>query len=106
MIDISADFRLRSTAKYEEYYGVPHPEPELLKEAVYGQPERYREALKGARLVACAGCYPTSIILASAPLLASKLVKPTNIVASSMSGVTGAGRKVDLAYIFRNAMKV
>lgn len=100
VIDISADFRLRSTSKYEEYYGVPHPEPELLKEAVYGQPERYREALKGARLVACAGCYPTSIILASAPLLASKLVKPTNIVASSMSGVTGAGRKVDLAYIF------
>ncbi|MEA4862738.1 MAG: N-acetyl-gamma-glutamyl-phosphate reductase [Victivallaceae bacterium] len=100
VIDISADFRLRSTAKYEEYYGQPHPAPELLKEAVYGQPERYREQLKGANLVACAGCYVTSIILGSCPLLEAGLVKTTGIVASSMSGVTGAGRKVDLAYIF------
>ena len=70
VIDISADFRLRSTAKYEEYYGEPHPAPELLKQAVYGQPERYREQLKTANLIACAGCYPTSSILPSAPLLA------------------------------------
>ncbi len=100
VIDISADFRLRDTAKYQEYYGAEHPAPELLKEAVYGQPERYREELKSARLVACAGCYVTSVILAACPLLSAKLVKPTNIIASCMSGVTGAGRKVDLAYIF------
>jgi len=100
VIDISADFRLRSTAKYQEYYGLPHPAPELLKTAVYGQPERYRAQLKDAKLVACAGCYVTSVILGSCPLLEDKLVKPTNIVAACMSGVTGAGRKVDLAYIF------
>jgi N-acetyl-gamma-glutamyl-phosphate reductase len=100
VFDISADFRLRSTAKYEEYYKVPHPSPELLKKAVYGLPERYREQLKTADLVACAGCYPTSSILPASVLLKAKLVKTTNIVIASCSGVTGAGRKVDLPYIF------
>ena len=100
VFDISADFRLKSTAKYKEYYKADHPAPELLPKAVYGQPERYREALKTADLVACAGCYPTSNILAAAPLLAAKLVSPDGIVIASCSGVTGAGRKVDLPYIF------
>ncbi|MPM34974.1 N-acetyl-gamma-glutamyl-phosphate reductase [bioreactor metagenome] len=100
VIDISADFRLRSTAKYEEYYGTPHPSPELLKQAVYGQPERYRQALKTADLIACAGCYPTSSILPSAPLLANRLVSTEGIVICSASGVTGAGRKVAENYIF------
>ncbi len=100
VIDISADFRLRSTAKYEEYYGTPHPSPELLKQAVYGQPERYRQALKTADLIACAGCYPTSSILPSAPLLANRLVGTEGIVICSASGVTGAGRKVAENYIF------
>lgn len=100
VFDISADFRLRSTAKYKEYYKADHPAPELLKTAVYGQPERYREQLKKANLVACAGCYVTSIILPSTALLAAGLVSPKNIVACSLSGVTGAGRKVDLPYIF------
>jgi len=100
VLDISADFRLRSTAKYEEYYGAPHPAPELLKQAVYGQPERYRKALKHADLIACAGCYPTSSILPSAPLLAHKLVSTEGIVICSASGVTGAGRKVAENYIF------
>ncbi len=100
VFDISADFRLRSTAKYKEYYKVDHPAPQLLSRAVYGLPERYREELKRCDLVACAGCYPTSSILPTAPLLAAKLVKPTNVVVCSCSGVTGAGRKVDLPYIF------
>ena len=100
VIDISADFRLKSEVKYKKYYKEDHPSPELLKEAVYGQPERYREKIKNAKLIACAGCYPTSIILATAPLLANKLVSPENIIVSSMSGVSGAGRKVDLPYIF------
>lgn len=100
VFDISADFRLKSTEKYQEYYGKPHPSPELLKEAVYGQPERYREQIRNARFIACPGCYPTSIILAAAPLLQAGLVKPENIIVASMSGVSGAGRKVDLAYIF------
>ena len=100
VFDISADFRLKSAAKYKEYYKVDHPAPELLAKAAYGLPERYRDQLRTADLVACAGCYPTSSILPTAPLLAAKLVKPTGIAVVSCSGVTGAGRKVDLPYIF------
>ena len=100
VFDISADFRLKSAAKYKEYYKVDHPAPELLAKAVYGLPERYRDQLRTADLVACAGCYPTSSILPTAPLLAAKLVKPTGIAVVSCSGVTGAERKVDLPYIF------
>lgn len=100
VIDISADFRLRSVAKYKEYYKLDHPAPELLKTAVYGLPERYRESLKTANLVACAGCYVTSILLPTTALLKAGLVSPEGIVAASLSGVSGAGRKVDLPYIF------
>ena len=100
VIDISADFRLRSTKKYKEYYGADHPSPELLKKAVYGLPERYRASIRSADLIACPGCYPTSIILPTAPLLEAGLVSTENIIVSSDSGVSGAGRKVDLAYIF------
>ncbi len=100
VIDISADFRLKSTAKYKEYYKEEHPSPELLKKAVYGLPERYREKIRQADLIACPGCYPTSSILPTAPILASGLASKDGIVIASMSGVSGAGRKVDLAYIF------
>ncbi|MDD3886311.1 MAG: N-acetyl-gamma-glutamyl-phosphate reductase, partial [Victivallaceae bacterium] len=87
-------------AKYKEYYKVDHPAPELLKKAVYGLPEIYREQLRTADLVACAGCYPTSSILPTVPLLRAKAVSPEGIAVVSCSGVTGAGRKVDLPYIF------
>lgn len=100
IIDISADFRLKSAEKYKQYYKVDHPAPELLEEAVYGLPERYREQIRNAKLIACAGCYPTSIILPTSAILAKGLVETTGIVAASLSGVTGAGRKVDLPYIF------
>lgn len=100
VIDISADFRLRDTAVYAKYYKSEHPAPELLSKAVYGLPERYGSALRGAELVACPGCYPTSIILPGAALLAAGLVESAGIEAISLSGVTGAGRKVDLPYIF------
>ena len=100
VIDISADFRLRDTAAYATYYKSEHPAPQLLSKAVYGLPERYRDALRKARLVACAGCYPTSVILPTAPLLAAGLVSTRGIAAVSLSGVSGAGRKVDLPYIF------
>ncbi|MFA7230287.1 MAG: N-acetyl-gamma-glutamyl-phosphate reductase [Victivallaceae bacterium] len=100
IIDISADFRLKSPEKYKQYYKEDHPAPELLKKAVYGLPERYRSLIKNADLIACAGCYPTSAILPTAPLLASGLVSSDGIAVVSMSGVTGAGRKVDLPYIF------
>lgn len=100
VIDISADFRLRSPAKYAAYYGDPHPAPELLEQAVYGLPERYRDDLIGAQLVACPGCYPTSIILPLSPILAAGMVEPDTVIANSLSGVSGAGRKVDLPFIF------
>lgn len=100
VIDISADFRLKSPAKYREYYKEEHPAPELLPRAVYGLPERYRDQIRTAELVACAGCYPTSIILPASAVLAAGLVEPTGLVAASLSGVSGAGRKVDLPYIF------
>ena len=100
VIDISADFRLRNADKYKEYYKQEHPAPELLREAVYGLPELYRYNIKSSRLVACPGCYPTSIILPLAPLLKEKLILSNGIIVSSGSGVSGAGRKVDLPYIY------
>jgi N-acetyl-gamma-glutamyl-phosphate reductase len=100
VIDISADFRLKSEAKYKAYYSADHPAPELLAKAVYGLPERYREQILNADIIACPGCYPTSIILPSAPLLEAGIVSTKGIIVSSMSGVSGAGRKVDLPYIF------
>ena len=100
VIDLSADFRLRSAETYEEFYGEAHPAPELLAEAVYGLPEIHREAIKSARLIASPGCYPTSILLPLIPLLREKLVDPDTIVANSMSGVSGAGKKADLSLLF------
>lgn len=100
VIDLSADFRLRSDARYQEFYGHPHPAPELLATAVYGLPEFYREQIRTARLVASPGCYPTSILLPVLPLLRAGLVQPTDIIADSLSGVSGAGRKAELDYLF------
>ena len=91
VVDLSADFRLKEVATYEQWYGVKHPAPELLPEAVYGLTEFARPALSGARLVANPGCYPTSILLAVQPVLAAGLVAGT-IIADSKSGVSGAGR--------------
>lgn len=100
VIDISADFRLRSLEKYKEYYKVDHPAPDMLKQAVYGLPERYREEIRKSNLIACPGCYVTSVLLPATALLKAGLVSPENIIVASLSGVTGAGRKVDLPYIF------
>jgi N-acetyl-gamma-glutamyl-phosphate reductase len=100
VIDLSADFRLKDAAVYKEYYVYDHPAPQLLAQAVYGLPEAYREEIKKASLVACPGCYPTSILLPSLPLLKAGLVKSTGIIADSLSGVSGAGRKIDGDYLF------
>jgi N-acetyl-gamma-glutamyl-phosphate reductase len=100
VIDLSADFRLKSPALYKEYYGHDHPAPELLPKAVYGLPEIYRAEIKNASLIASPGCYPTSILLPLLPLLKARLVKSTGIIADALSGVTGAGRKVELEYLF------
>lgn len=100
VIDLSADFRLKSAAVYKEFYAHDHPAPELLAQSVYGLPEVHGEAIRGARLVASPGCYPTSILLPTLPLLRAGLIKPTGIIADSLSGVSGAGRKAEVDYLF------
>ena len=100
VIDLSADFRLRDAAVYQEFYEHPHPAPDLLAEAVYGLPEIRTAEIEAARLIAAPGCYPTSILLPLLPLLRENLIHPDTVVANSMSGVSGAGRKADLSLLF------
>ena len=104
VIDLSADFRLNSAALYKEYYGKDHPAPELLAAAPYVQPELERmcnrDEWKKAKLIACPGCYPTSILLPLAPLLKGGLVNPDGIVINSASGVSGAGKKATAEYSY------
>jgi N-acetyl-gamma-glutamyl-phosphate reductase len=100
VVDLSADFRLRDASIYEEFYGEAHPAAEMLGEAVYGIPELHRAAIRQAKLVASAGCYPTSILLPLVPLLRAKLIEPDSIAVSSASGVSGAGRKADVSLLY------
>jgi N-acetyl-gamma-glutamyl-phosphate reductase len=100
VIDLSADFRLKSAEVYKEFYAHDHPAPDLLKKSVYGLPEVYRKQIKEALLVASPGCYPTSVLLPALPLLRSKLIHPHGIIADSLSGVSGAGRKAEVDYLF------
>ena len=94
VIDLSADFRLRDPAQYEDWYGSEHPAPELLSEAVYGLTETARTALAGARLVANPGCYPTSVLLPLWPLLSNEVINSERpLIVDAKSGVSGAGRK-------------
>lgn len=99
VVDLSADYRLRDVAVYEQWYQ-PHTSPELLAEAVYGLPEVYRERIVQARLVANPGCYPTSIALALKPLLERDLVDAATLVADAKSGTSGAGRSAKLGSLF------
>jgi N-acetyl-gamma-glutamyl-phosphate reductase len=92
VIDLSADFRLKDPTLYDEWYSLKHPFPALLDTSVYGLPELYSREIKSAKLIANPGCYPTSIILALAPLLSEGLVLPEAIIIDSKSGVSGAGR--------------
>ncbi len=100
VFDLSADFRLKSAAIYKEFYEHDHPAPALLQKAVYGLPEVRRDAIRQAQLIACPGCYPTSIILGCAPALKRGIAQAQGIVVTSMSGVSGAGRKVAEEFIF------
>jgi len=100
VIDLSADFRLRDAAVYEEFYGQPHPAPTFLPKAVYGLPEVYANEIARADLVAAPGCYPTSILLPLLPLLRAGLLQPQSIIANSLSGVSGAGKKADVSLLF------
>ncbi len=100
VIDLSADFRLDSTEAYEEFYGAVHPDPALLKEAVYGLPEWRAADIAGARIVASPGCYPTSILMPLIPLLKAGVIEPEDMIVNSASGVSGAGRKADISLLF------
>lgn len=100
VIDLSADFRLRSAEVYQDFYAHAHPAPELLAKAVYGLPEVYRDVIRTSQLIASPGCYPTSILLPALPLLKAGLVQSTGIIADSLSGVSGAGRKAEVDYLF------
>jgi len=96
VIDLSADYRIRDPGLWSHWYGEAHASPELLAEAVYGLPELNREKIVTARLVACPGCYPTSVQLGFMPLLARGLVDTEHLIASSASGVSGAGRQAKI----------
>ena len=100
VFDLSADFRLRRAALYRSVYGVEPPPRDVARKAVYGLPERYREQLRSAPLVAVPGCYPTGAILGALPALEAGLIRFDGAVISSMSGVSGAGRKAADPYLF------
>ena len=102
IIDLAADFRLKNTKDYQKWYG-EHEAENLQKEAIYALPEMNRQKIKKARLIACPGCYPTSILLPLLPLLNSSLIKPDNIISDSKSGVTGAGRSLKIGNLFCEA---
>jgi len=103
VIDLSADFRLRSPSVYREFYGSDHPDPNLLGEASYVIPECTADGWQEKLLIACPGCYPTSILVPLIPLLKHGLLTGEGIIASSMSGVSGAGKKAngDFSYCER-----
>ena len=101
IIDLAADFRLQDTAVFEKWYKMPHTCADILKDAVYGIPELYREQIKSAKVIGNPGCYPTTVILGLAPLLELGLIDfSAPIVADCKSGVSGAGRKAEVATLF------
>ncbi|MCI9305901.1 MAG: N-acetyl-gamma-glutamyl-phosphate reductase [Lachnospiraceae bacterium] len=97
IVDLSADFRIKDVKVYEQWYGITHPTPQYIPEAVYGLCEVNREAVKAARLIANPGCYPTCTMLSIYPLLMEGMIDPNTIIVDAKSGTSGAGRgaKVD-----------
>ena len=103
VVDMSADFRLRDPKTYAEWYGAEHSAPALLKDAVYGLTEHYRDKIKTARIVACPGCYPTAVLLALLPPVKAKLIAGEDIIIDAKSGVSGAGRTLKQNILFSEA---
>ena len=102
IIDIGSDFRLKNPQSFKKWYGVEHILKNIISDFVYGLPEIYSEKIKKAKLIANPGCYPTSVILALAPILKDKEIVVSNINIDSKSGVSGAGRKLKSEYLFCN----
>jgi len=105
VIDLAADFRLKDPAEFQRWYAMEHSCTDLLAEAVYGLPEVNREAIKQARLIGMAGCYPTSVQLGLLPLLegGKTLIDTQTLIADCKSGVSGAGRKAEVGTLFAEA---
>jgi len=103
VVDLSADFRIKNVAEWEKWYKVKHAAPELLAQAVYGLPEVNRAKIKGARLVANPGCYPTAIQLGLLPLVETRAVDLDYLIADAKSGVSGAGKKAEEHLLFSEA---
>ena len=103
VIDLAADFRIKDVAVWEKWYGMSHACPDLVAEAVYGLPEINRELIRQARLVANPGCYPTAVQLGFIPLLEAGLADNASLIADAKSGVSGAGRKAELGFLFPEA---
>ena len=103
VVDLSADFRIRDIAEWERWYKVKHAAPELVKEAAYGLCELNREKIRGARLVANPGCYPSAVQLGFLPLVEAGVVDLDHLIADSKSGVSGAGRKAELQLAYAEA---
>ncbi|MBX9797932.1 MAG: N-acetyl-gamma-glutamyl-phosphate reductase [Burkholderiaceae bacterium] len=103
VIDLAADFRLQDIASFEKWYKIPHTCPELLKEAAYGLVELNRDTIRKARIVGNPGCYPTTMQLGLAPLLQAGVIDASHLIADCKSGVSGAGRKAEVATLFSEA---
>ena len=103
VIDLSADFRLKDTDLWAQWYNTPHTCPEYAAQAVYGLPELNRDAIRTAQLVAVAGCYPTAVQLGFYPLLKAGLIDPMQLIADAKSGTSGAGRKAALGTLLTEA---
>lgn len=103
VIDLAADYRIKDLAEWSKWYGMQHASPELVEEAVYGLPEINRAAIKGARLIANPGCYPTAVQLGFLPLIEAGVIDTTSLIADCKSGVSGAGRKAEVGALFAEA---
>jgi N-acetyl-gamma-glutamyl-phosphate reductase len=103
VIDLAADFRIRDVAVWEKWYGMTHACPDLVAEAVYGLPEINRERIRGARLIANPGCYPTAVQLGFLPLLEAGVADTAHLIADAKSGVSGAGRKAEVHTLLAEA---
>lgn len=100
IIDLSADFRIKDVAKYEEWYGIKHQSPGFIEEAVYGLCEANREEIKNARLIANPGCFPTCTVLSIYPLAKEGLIDMDTVIVDAKSGVSGAGRGAKTANLY------
>ncbi|OQS44707.1 N-acetyl-gamma-glutamyl-phosphate reductase [Chromobacterium haemolyticum] len=103
VVDLAADYRIQDVAEWEKWYGMSHGSPDLVAEAVYGLPEINREAIRGARLVANPGCYPTAVQLGFLPLIEAGVVELSSLIADCKSGVSGAGRKAEVGALLAEA---